>query len=84
MKKDISITMFEVVGSSLCVASGDGQKVYDRLSEALNEGCPVVLSFSQRDDIDSGFSEFRHRPVIWKIQRRTHPIPTQSGGYAAG
>ena len=45
MKKDISITMFEVVGSSLCVASGDGQKVYDRLSEALKEGCPVVLSF---------------------------------------
>ena len=37
MKKNISITMFEVVGSSLCVASGDGQKVYDRIPGRLKK-----------------------------------------------
>ena len=55
MKKDISITMFEVVGSSLCVASGDGQKVYDRLSGALKEGCPVVLSFRNVTTLTAAF-----------------------------
>ena len=45
MKRDILITMFEVVGSSLCVASGDGQKVFNSLSGALQKGCHVTLSF---------------------------------------
>ena len=35
MRKDIAISIFEVVGSPLCVASGDGQKVYERLASVL-------------------------------------------------
>ena len=55
MKKDISITMFEVVGNSLCVASGDGQKVYDRVSGALKEGCHVTLSFRNVTTLTAAF-----------------------------
>ena len=45
MQKNIEISLFEVVGSSLCVASGDGQKVYERLEPGLKSGHKVVLSF---------------------------------------
>ncbi len=37
--------MFGVVGSHLCVASNDGQKVYERLVTALNKNLSVSLSF---------------------------------------
>jgi len=38
MQSEVTISLFGVVGSPLCVASGDGQKVYKRLSAALGEG----------------------------------------------
>ena len=38
MQKDFTISVFEVVGSSLCVASGDGQKIYDRLASVFKTG----------------------------------------------
>ena len=37
--------MFEVVGSPFCVASDDGQKIYDCLDAALKANQNVVLSF---------------------------------------
>ena len=45
MPKDIRISLFEVVGSPLCVASSDGQKVYDQLAAALKANRDVLLSF---------------------------------------
>ncbi len=55
MSEDIKISVFGTVGSPLCVASGDGQKVYDRLSTALeNERC-VVLSFHNITTLTSAF-----------------------------
>lgn len=45
MKENIEISLFGVVGSHLCVASSDGQKVYERLVTALNKNLPVSLSF---------------------------------------
>ena len=45
MPKDIRIFLFEVVGSPFCVASDDGQKIYDRLDAALKANQDVVLSF---------------------------------------
>ncbi len=45
MQKNITISIFEVVGSHLCVASGDGRKVYDRIAAAFKEGGNAVLSF---------------------------------------
>lgn len=45
MSENIRISMFEVVGSPFCVASDDGQKIYNRLDAALKTDREVVLSF---------------------------------------
>ena len=55
MKKCISIIIFEVVGSPLCVASGDGQKVYDRLFALLQKDCRVALSFRNVSTLTAAF-----------------------------
>ena len=45
MPEEIRISIFEVVGGSLCVASSDGQKVYDRLAATLEGDWDIALSF---------------------------------------
>ena len=55
MPEDIRISMFETVGSPLCVASDDGQKVYDRLAAALNADRSVSLSFHNVTALTSAF-----------------------------
>ncbi len=55
MRKDIAISIFEVVGSPLCVASGDGQKVYERLASVLAQGHGAVLSFHNVTMLTSAF-----------------------------
>ena len=49
------VSVFEVVGNSLCVASDDGQKVHDRLLTALKENRSVVLSFRNVTTLTSAF-----------------------------
>ena len=55
MSEEIRISIFEVVGSPLCVASGDGQKVYDRLDAALKSNRIVALSFYNVTTLTSAF-----------------------------
>jgi hypothetical protein len=55
MSNILELSIFEVVGSPLCVASGDGQKVYDRLAAALKEGWRVILSFHNVSTLTSAF-----------------------------
>ncbi len=55
MSEVIRISIFEVVGSPLCVASGDGQKVYERLDIALEADRKVVLSFHNVTTLTSAF-----------------------------
>lgn len=55
MKKNITISVFEIVGSPLCVASSDGQKVFDRLAAALNDNRNVMLSFRNVTILTSAF-----------------------------
>ena len=55
MKKNITISVFEIAGSPLCVASDDGQKVYDRISSALKEDRNVTLSFLNVSSVTSAF-----------------------------
>ena len=45
MNEIIILPVFEIVGSSLCVASDDGEKVYQRIRKAIRQGRSVVLSF---------------------------------------
>lgn len=55
MPEDIRISIFEVVGSPLCVASSDGQKVFDRLAPALKAERQVTLSFHNVTTLTSAF-----------------------------
>jgi len=55
MKNNLELSIFEIVGSRLCVASSDGQKVYDRLEIALKKGHNVRLSFRNVDALTSAF-----------------------------
>ncbi len=45
MPQVIRISLFEVVGSPLCVAAGDGQKVYERVATALKVDKEISISF---------------------------------------
>ena len=55
MIQNVSVSAFEVVGSPLCVASDDGQKVYDRIALALREGRRVTVSFLNVTSLTSAF-----------------------------
>ena len=55
MPKDIRISLFEIVGSPFCVASGDGQKIHDRLDVALEANQGVVLSFRNATALTAAF-----------------------------
>ncbi|MDE0012651.1 MAG: STAS-like domain-containing protein [Candidatus Poribacteria bacterium] len=55
MSEEIKISIFEVVGSPLCVASSDGQKVYERLNTAIETEREVVLSFHNVTTLTSAF-----------------------------
>ena len=55
MKKEVAIYLFEVVGSPLCVASNDGQKVYERLAAILSEKHSATLSFRNITTLTSAF-----------------------------
>lgn len=55
MPKDMTISIYEVVGTHLCVASGDGQKVYDRLAPVIEQGRGAVLSFRNVALLTSAF-----------------------------
>src|SRR2546427_5426897 len=55
MSNSIAIKVFEVVGSKLCVASSDGQKVHDQIAAALNAGKQVQLSFANVESLTSAF-----------------------------
>lgn len=55
MSQSVAISVFGVVGSPLCVASGDGQKVYDRLAATLRQNRRVVLSFLNVSTLTSAF-----------------------------
>lgn len=53
--KPVSISVFESTGSQLCVASGDGEKVFRRLERALDRGLPIILSFRNVHTLTSAF-----------------------------
>ena len=41
----ITISVYQVVGSPFCVASGDGQKVFEQIRRAIEAGQSVNISF---------------------------------------
>ena len=55
MSEKIRISLFEVVGSPFCVASDDGQKIYERLAVALEKDQHVTLSFHNVTALTAAF-----------------------------
>lgn len=55
MKKNLILSVFEVVGSPLCVASDDGQRVHDRIAAAFKEDSNVTVSFLNVSSLTSAF-----------------------------
>jgi hypothetical protein len=55
MRKNITLNVFEIVGSPLCVASDDGQRVFDRIASAFKEQRNVTLSFLNVSSLTSAF-----------------------------
>jgi hypothetical protein len=53
--KDITIDVYNLVGSQLCVASDDGEKVYTLIKKALDEDKSLVISFRNISMITSAF-----------------------------
>jgi hypothetical protein len=49
------IRLTEIVGSDLCIASEDGQKVHDAIKKALQEEKRIQISFKNVDDLTSAF-----------------------------
>ena len=43
MSKILTLSIFEIVGSPLCVASDDGQKIHDRIAAALKVGVEKLI-----------------------------------------
>jgi len=55
MNDSLDLTIYGIVGSPLCVASEDGQKVYKRIAGALSEGRSVAVSFQNVTSLTSAF-----------------------------
>lgn len=55
MNTPLAMSVFEVIGSPLCVASSDGQKLYERLLAALEQNRHVSLSFLNVSTLTSAF-----------------------------
>ncbi|MBM3300876.1 MAG: STAS-like domain-containing protein, partial [Deltaproteobacteria bacterium] len=51
----LNMSVFEIVGSELCVAADDGQKVYEQIAAALKQGWGVQLSFRNVTSLTSAF-----------------------------
>lgn len=45
MKNNLSLSVFEIVGGSVCAFPSDGQRVYDRLAVAIRENRKIEFSF---------------------------------------
>lgn len=54
-KNDITVRVFDVVGSPLAVSSDDGQKVHDKVAPLLRERKAVSLSFEKMETVISAF-----------------------------
>jgi len=55
MKNNISLSIFEIVGSPVCVASDDGKKVCGRIAAGLKRGSNVTISFLNVSSLAAAF-----------------------------
>lgn len=54
-REKLEVSVYEVVGSPFCVAASDGDRVYERLATAINEGVKIVISFRNVSTLTTAF-----------------------------
>jgi len=52
---EVTIKITDVIGGKLCIASDDGDKVYQEIARALKAGKKIKLSFEGVNDLTSAF-----------------------------
>ncbi|MDD1777872.1 MAG: STAS-like domain-containing protein [Candidatus Helarchaeota archaeon] len=52
---ELTISITSVIGSNLCIASDDGEKVHKLIADAIKRGDKVRLSFAGVQDLTSAF-----------------------------
>jgi hypothetical protein len=55
MADRVTLRIFDIVGGPVWVSTEDGQKVYDKITEAFKADRSVVLSFAQRENLITAF-----------------------------
>ena len=55
MAKPVTLIVKDVIGCNLCISSKDGDKLYEKIKEILNDGGRVRLSFKGIDIIIAAF-----------------------------
>jgi hypothetical protein len=55
MRETLTLRIADIAGGGACVASEDGDRVHDAISEALQAGKRVQLSFAGVEDLTSAF-----------------------------
>lgn len=55
MKDTIRVSVYDIVGSPLCVSAEDGQKVYEKIVPLFQAGKKVALSFDKVETLISAF-----------------------------
>lgn len=51
----VTINIYSIVGDALCVSAEDGEKVFERIEEAIKQGKKVVLNFQNVEMLTSAF-----------------------------
>ncbi len=49
------LSVTDIIGHNLLIASQDGRKVYEKIAAAFKEGRPVILSFKDGEDLTGAF-----------------------------
>ena len=66
-QETIRLSVLDETGSPLCVASGDGQALYERIARELDGGSRTVLSFRNVNNPYAGVSECCDRALLNRV-----------------
>ncbi len=55
MTESVALKIFDIVGGPVWVSTDDGQKVFEQITAAFDEGHKVSLSFANRDNLITAF-----------------------------
>lgn len=81
----VKIVVTEVIGDHLCIASEDGQKVYEQITAAFEEGKNVILSFKDIQEsvpafMDTAIGQLYKHFTKEQIQKKLRVVDIDADG----